>query len=353
MLRHHQLTDAIDLARQTITTLGPDPRLADILLKAEREVEFREQKKQRQAKTLETARALLNEGKLSDATLLLKDAVETKLFSFEDPQIKALFEEIGARRYPPAAPGVPSEPKVPTASLFSDITVVPPVADPAKDYVYMGGTAQRDAPAYAEHGGEGGGLPIPGAGRKPLQSSSPPAAESETVAPRVMPPSSEVEGKGKEHLNLQAMEKHLVISLGPMANIIVQRAAAKAKDEEELFTLLASTLPSQKDREAFLARKKEFLRSQAQAQKTKGGSVAGGEKESRVHAPRSAELSPANIRGASELLARYLGPISGILTERAAQRADSLHGLYMILADYLKDNSERTQFLRKAGFPQA
>jgi serine/threonine-protein kinase len=353
MLKHHQLTDAIDLARQTITTLGPDPRLADILLKAEKEVEFREQKKQRQAKTLETARTLLNESKLSDAALLLKDAVETRLFSSEDPQIKALFEEIGARRYPPAAPGVPSEPKVPTAAMFSDVTLVPPVADPAKDYVYMGGSAQPDAPAYAEQGGEGGGVPIPGAGRKPLQSSSPPAADSQTVAPRVMPPSSEVEGKGKEHLNFRALEKYLAISLGPMANIIVQRAAAKAKDEEELFTLLASTLPSQKDREAFLARKREFLRSPAQAQKAKKDSIAGGKKETGVSSPRSAELSAADIRGASELLARYLGPMSGILTERAAQRADSLRGLYMILADYLKDNSERNQFLLKAGFPQA
>jgi len=186
-----------------------------------------------------------------------------------------------------------------------------------------------------------------------MQSSSPPAAESQTVAPGVMPLSSGVEGEGKEQLNLRAIEKHLVISLGPMASIIVQRAAAKAKDQEELFTLLAATLPSQKDQQAFLARKKEFLRSPVQVQKAKMDSIAGGEKQVGVPGPRSAELNPADIRGASELLARYLGPISSILTERAAQRTDSLHGLYMILADYLKDKSERTQFLLEAGFPQS
>jgi hypothetical protein len=65
------------------------------------------------------------------------------------------------------------------------------------------------------------------------------------------------------------------------------------------------------------------------------------------------KLNPADLHKASELLALYLGPISRILTERAARRSDSLCGLYMILADHLKDNSERTQFLREAGFPES
>jgi hypothetical protein len=65
------------------------------------------------------------------------------------------------------------------------------------------------------------------------------------------------------------------------------------------------------------------------------------------------KLNPADLHKASELLAHYLGPVSRILTERAARRSDSLCGLYMILADHLNDNSERARFLREAGFPES
>jgi Caspase domain len=64
-------------------------------------------------------------------------------------------------------------------------------------------------------------------------------------------------------------------------------------------------------------------------------------------------LSPADIQRASESIARYLGPISGILAKRAAQRSDNLRCLYMILAGYLKEGPERTKFLNEAGFPES
>jgi len=66
-----------------------------------------------------------------------------------------------------------------------------------------------------------------------------------------------------------------------------------------------------------------------------------------------AELTPDSIRHAAELLARYVGPISQILAERAAKRADSLRALYLILGEHLKDGPERARFLREAGFPEA
>src|SRR5436305_3951602 len=59
MLDRQELTEAIDLARHTITTVGPDHRLSDTLQKAEKEREFREQKKQHQHETLQQAHTLL------------------------------------------------------------------------------------------------------------------------------------------------------------------------------------------------------------------------------------------------------------------------------------------------------
>jgi serine/threonine protein kinase len=156
----------------------------------------------------------------------------------------------------------------------------------------------------------------------------------------------------KEDEALGSIERYLATILGPMANIIVRRAASKAEDHEELFALLASALPSEKDRQAFLARRDEFLGSVAQIQPVKEISTAEGALQPSA-ALRAAELTPASVRRAAELLARYIGPISRILTERAVKRADSLRGLYLILGEHLKDGPERARFLLEAGFPES
>ena len=70
-------------------------------------------------------------------------------------------------------------------------------------------------------------------------------------------------------------------------------------------------------------------------------------------ASREAELTPDSIRHAAELLARYVGPISRVLTERAVKRADCLRTLYLILGEHLKDRAERARFLLEAGFPES
>jgi serine/threonine-protein kinase len=160
----------------------------------------------------------------------------------------------------------------------------------------------------------------------------------------------------EEQQFLTAVEKHLATFLGPMAGIIARRVASKAKDPVELFTLLASTLQAETDRQAFLARKNELLRGLRQIQPTRESSPAetptGSVVQSRASGSRAADLTPAAVRHASELLARRLGPVSRVLTERAAQRADCLRALYLILAQHLENPAERTRFLLEAGFPE-
>jgi hypothetical protein len=90
MLKRQQLTEAIDLARQTIATIGPDPRLEEARQRAEKEREFREQKKRRQSETLQMVHTKLDENKIGEAASLLNEVVETKLFPADDPQIAKL-----------------------------------------------------------------------------------------------------------------------------------------------------------------------------------------------------------------------------------------------------------------------
>jgi len=53
------------------------------------------------------------------------------------------------------------------------------------------------------------------------------------------------------------------------------------------------------------------------------------------------------------MLAYYVGPISGVLAKKAAQRADSLRTLYLLLAEHVESKQERDRFLRDASFPRA
>jgi serine/threonine protein kinase len=186
-----------------------------------------------------------------------------------------------------------------------------------------------------------------------------PAVSSDSAlrSPAPSPPTSssseaDLQRKEKEREALGPIEKYLATFLGPMASIIVQRAASKAKDQKELFALLAATLPSPKDRQAFLARRDELLKGVAQIQPVKEISNVEGASQPSA-ASREAELTPDSIRHAAELLARYVGPISRVLTERAVTRADSLRALYLILGEHLKDGAERARFLLEAGFPES
>jgi serine/threonine protein kinase len=195
----------------------------------------------------------------------------------------------------------------------------------------------------------------------PLAAQSPanPSAASSHSGLRIPAPSPlaasrsklDLRGKEEEQKALGRIEKYLATFLGPMASIIVQRTASKAKDQKELFALLASTIASPKDRESFLARRDEFLKDTAQSQAVKEISKVEGAMQPSA-ASRETELTPDSIRSAADLLARYVGPISRVLTERAVKRADSLHELYLILGEHLKGDLERARFLLEAGFPE-
>jgi len=153
--------------------------------------------------------------------------------------------------------------------------------------------------------------------------------------------------KERERAALGPIERYLATYLGPMAGMIVQRAASKTKDPQELFVVLAETLKSPKDRQAFLARKDELFAGLAQSRAEQGPSASQlGAAQCRT------ELTPDSVDRAAELLARFVGPISRILTGRAAKRADSLRALYLILAEHLKEGAERARFLQEAGFPE-
>jgi serine/threonine protein kinase len=148
--------------------------------------------------------------------------------------------------------------------------------------------------------------------------------------------------------SLRMVEKQLASFVGSLARILVKKAASRTTDAEELYSMLATSLESEADREAFLARKvdlhKGFPKSHVSREPlpTEGFTAP-------LKTGSQVELTSAAVDRAAHLLARHVGPIAGVLAKRAAQRADSLRALYLLLAEHVENKKERSRFLRDAG----
>jgi eukaryotic-like serine/threonine-protein kinase len=92
-INREELSDAIDLAKKTLQTLGPDTSLTHLLSSAEVELQARE-KKRIQERMLETIRTQVTSGDLDGASRTINEVVESKTLDSFDPRIQRLSEQI-------------------------------------------------------------------------------------------------------------------------------------------------------------------------------------------------------------------------------------------------------------------
>ena len=64
------------------------------------------------------------------------------------------------------------------------------------------------------------------------------------------------------------------------------------------------------------------------------------------------DLTRETLDRASRVLARYVGPLAGVLAKKAAKRADSLDAFYQLLAEHV-DKASRQKFLRELALPDS
>ena len=226
-----ELSEARDLARETITTLGPDTDVHQLLSSAEVEYEARE-KKRRQDEKLGSVRALVDSRKVEEAAAALDGIIKSGDFDPLDPRLYKVAEEIATARG--------------TAASTASIALTQP-EDQSKEYALLDGS-----------------------------------------------PSTIL-------------------------------------DPSDTATRQTAPLPTTH-------------------QSAPAPAATGTRSPAMPSADAGSELTPAAIESASRMLARYVGPISGVLAKRAAKRADSLRAFYSLLAESLESERERDSFLRDAGF---
>jgi serine/threonine protein kinase len=200
-----QHTDAVDLARQTLSTLGPNAEVAQLLRAAEMELEQKRKKREEQERQLAEAQSLLQQDRFEEADELLRGAIESHLLPRKDVRVRQLLNEIEQRRAAASAAAAelrsqvtnypaPSGPQVEAPSVQIDVgtSVVqqtPPVPEQpsAVDSVQVA----LSATVVVDNQLQSNPLPTGGVSDTPYQSEQSPVAEQSPVDVN-LPATSEV-----------------------------------------------------------------------------------------------------------------------------------------------------------------
>jgi tetratricopeptide (TPR) repeat protein len=177
-----------------------------------------------------------------------------------------------------------------------------------------------------------------------------PAVDDSVSAPTAPASSAEGAADALTPEKLQIIERQLASFMGPLARVLVKRAAAKTSNTSALYEMLAADLERDEDRKAFLAKRAEAQGGQAHVPTSRPVAAEAAPKPVPQPAgPAREEITPAAVELAAHFLAAHLGPIATVLARKEAQRAASLRDLYEHLAEHVADLAERERFLKVAG----
>ncbi len=141
---------------------------------------------------------------------------------------------------------------------------------------------------------------------------------------------------------LAAEERRLAAYIGPLARVIVRRAAESATSVGELCRAIAEVIPDAADRASFLAAAPTESGPEAAAR------LAGERREATPAAAPPAgqlELSEAELSAAERRLAQYIGPLAGVLVRKAARAAADRRDFYARLGASIANPADRAAFL--------
>ena len=208
--------------------------------------------------------------------------------------------------------------------------------------------------------------PAPSAGSSGVVS-DPPSASGTTSPPT-----------GWDADALVRVREQLARHLGPLAAVLVKRAASSTTDIDSLYRRLADELTDPAERTQFLSGRREIQGdgtnppavspgaadpSMTSASST-GPSETGQSTRNLQGTSSSASFPPGSggagtgapagspptseaIEAATRCLAPYLGPIAKVVARRAAEKATSIRQFHALLAENLSDEGERARFLRE------
>ena len=168
-----------------------------------------------------------------------------------------------------------------------------------------------------------------------VEPGTPPAHKSPSFANSTMSPSD------WSIPVLGGIEIELARFIGPVAKVLVRRAARTFKDVDALVRELLGSLNSDADREAFT----RAVTGRARVLSPEPASAPPPSTESTP----GASLTPEDVDLAMKLLTPYIGPIARVVAKRAATPGESRQHFFVEVSRSLETPSQRERFLRDAG----
>jgi serine/threonine protein kinase len=154
---------------------------------------------------------------------------------------------------------------------------------------------------------------------------------------------------------LAGVEMEIAKYVGPVAKVLVRRAAKEHKDLESLVGALMPTIDDAKERSAFakaVLGKPMTTPMRGAPNASDGTALTGLTSISSGTRPGDA-LTAAELERATKLLIGYIGPIGKVVAKRAASEGVSRRDFFAKVADALDSDDVRERFMREAGFVEA
>jgi serine/threonine-protein kinase len=142
---------------------------------------------------------------------------------------------------------------------------------------------------------------------------------------------------------LGGIERELARFVGPLARVMVRRAAQQTGDLPTLRQMLAAELRSEAERTA-------FLREGTPTPGRGGRPITASPSTSLPRTPptgigRSTPVTPELLEQSTRVLLSFIGPIAKIVVRRAAAQASDREQLFLALAEHVSQPADRARFL--------
>ena len=158
---------------------------------------------------------------------------------------------------------------------------------------------------------------------------------------------------------LMTIERNLAHYVGPVAKVLVRKAATQTHDVSELYSLLSANINNDDQRRRFVAMGGSVAQSAHTGERNTGSIGARGIRGTVPQAERSGTTGTRNmapipleaqfVQETTQRLLVYLGPIGRVVARRAAEQATSQQEFVELVAGHI-GTQERGAFLREVGF---
>ena len=169
------------------------------------------------------------------------------------------------------------------------------------------------------------------------------------------PDASAISAPGWDAAVLKQVERQLTRIIGPVAKLMVRRAAASTTDIDELYRILAHKLT---ERDLYAVLLYGWWNKTLEFRPRAKNATSGPQADDRARAtgpavqpkPGASAIWPpgwdaAVLAQVERQLARFVGPVARLLVRRGAAATTDIDELYSVLAGQLRQGEERAAFL--------